>query len=303
MDATETPVVFECEGHALIGMVHLPANPSSRGMLSVVAGGPQYRGGMGRMHVQLARELAAAGVPVMRFDQRGLGDSEGPFRGFEHVTADLQAAVSAFHAQVPGLREVVLWGGCDAAAAVMMNAWRLPSVTGIVLGNPWVHTTDTSDTVAVKHFRRRLGDKDFWLKLIRGQYNPGPAVVTVVRAVASRVARLIAPASSAANPAMHDDSQLHFVARMRNGLARFKGDVLMLMSGRSLVSKEFDELIAAYADWQQAMRSPASVVRIDLPDADQAFSTLATVHQVHRLTLDWVLDPTVGRQAGAVASR
>lgn len=295
MDATETPVVFECDGHALVGMVHLPATPSSRGTLLVVAGGPQYRGGMGRTQVQLARDLAAAGIPTMRFDQRGLGDSEGPFRGFEHVTADLQAAVSAFHAQVPGLREVVLFGGCDAAAAVMINAWRLPSVTAIVLGNPWVHTVDTSDTVAVKHFRRRLRDKDFWLKLIRGQYNPWPAVVTVGRAMASRVARLIAPGASAASAMLLDNDQLHFVARMRNGLAGFKGDVLMLMSGRSLISKEFDELVAAHTDWQQAMQTPRSVVRVDLPEADQAFSTIETGREVNRITLSWVLNLAAGK--------
>jgi len=30
-------------------------------MLSIVAGGPQYRGGVGRLQVQMARQLAAAG--------------------------------------------------------------------------------------------------------------------------------------------------------------------------------------------------------------------------------------------------
>ena len=62
----EIPLVFECNGCELIGMLHLPQEHTGRGMLSVVAGGPQYRGGVCRMQTNMARELAAAGVPVMR---------------------------------------------------------------------------------------------------------------------------------------------------------------------------------------------------------------------------------------------
>ncbi len=297
MAATEIPVVFECEGQQLIGMVHRPEQPRRRGLLTVVAGGPQYRGGVCRMQVQLARELAEAGVPVMRFDYRGMGDSEGEFRGFQHVGADLKAAVETFRAQVPGLEEVALFGGCDAASAAMINGWHLAGVTGLVLGNPWVHSTETSDAVTVKHYGRRLQDKDFWLKLIRGQYNPWPAVVTVGRAVLARLRRLVMPTpAAAASPRDADDSHLPFEQRMCKGLARFRGDVMMLMSGRSLLSKEFDELVASRPDWQQAMRSPRSLLRHDLPEGDQAFSTIETRREVNRLVRAWMLGAAVTPQ-------
>ena len=284
----ELPITFDCEGAQLLGMLHLPRQIRGRGMLSIVAGGPQYRGGVGRMQVQMARALAAAGVPVMRFDYRGLGDSEGKFNGFTGVTADIGAAIAAFCQHAPGLREMVLWGGCDAASATLINAWRFPEVTGIVVGNPWVHSEHTGDLAAVKHFRKRLRDKDFWLKVLRLRYNPVPALGSLARAASRKLTGGLRPVSSAAQ---NDDPSLPFQERMRIGLARFKGDVLMLMSGRSLASKEFDELVAAHPAWQQAMRSPRLLVRHDIAEADQAFSGVDVRAEVVDATRRWMLDP------------
>ncbi|MES2715280.1 MAG: hydrolase 1, exosortase A system-associated [Pseudomonadota bacterium] len=286
MSVREIPVVFDCEGSELVGMVHLPARVSGRGMLSIVAGGPQYRGGVCRMQVQMARHLADAGIPVMRFDYRGLGDSEGRFRGFQDVAADLGAAIQAFRAQVPGLQEVVLWGGCDAASAVLINAWRYPEVTGVVLGNPWVHNPGTGDAVAVKHYGQRMRDKDFWLKVLRLQYNPLPALATLLRRTWTR----LAGGGSGTAGSVVDAPDAPFVPRMRHGLQQFKGDVLFLMSGRSLLSREFDELMATDPAWQQAARSPRLVARHDIPEGDQAFSTLDTRTEVNRVTRQWMLD-------------
>jgi len=296
----ELPVTFECEGSTLVGMVHLPNQVRTRGLLVVVAGGPQYRGGVCRMQVTLARQLAATGTPVMRFDHRGLGDSEGQFQGFTAVTADIGAALAAFMKSVPGLREVVLWGGCDAASASMISGWKHPQITGLVLGNPWVHTQETGDLVAVKHFRQRLGDADFWRKVLRLQYNPFPALVTLVRAAWQRVVRqrgmLDAEGAIAA-----DNPHLPFRQRMRLGLSRFRGDVLLLMSGRSLVSKEFDELITSDIAWQDAMRSPRHLVRFDIADADQAFSTGLARMALNRAIECWMHDPKVDLTSQGVA--
>jgi exosortase A-associated hydrolase 1 len=291
--ANEIPIVFECKGCRLVGVVHRPAQPQARGLLSIVAGGPQYRGGLARMQVRLARRLAAAGVPVMRFDYRGLGDSEGEFRGFRDIEADIAAALRAFAAQVPELREVSLWGGCDASSASLINGWKFPQVTGLLLGNPFVHSEETGDQVAMTHYRRRLRDKDFWLKLLRGGYNPLPAVNTLLRANLKKARRLMGPRPGPAAPPApaHDNPALPFQERMRLGLLRFKGEVLVLVSGRSLVSQEFDQLIVQSSPWQQALAAPSRLVRVDLPDADQTYSTFASQQQVMDLVLQWMRDP------------
>lgn len=292
MTKREIPVVFNCEGDELVGMIHIPERVRTRGMIAVVAGGPQYRGGIGRLQVQLARELSSAGVPVMRFDYRGLGDSEGRFNGFQDVEADLAAAIRTFLQNVPKVSEVVLWGGCDAASAIMINAYKFPEVTGIILGNPWVHTEETGDAVTVKHhYSKRIREKTFWLKVLRLQYNPLPAFATVGRTLGKGLKNRLFSPSQGAKDSVSDSHSLPFVARMRNGLARYSGDVLLLMSGRSIVSKEFDELLETEAAWQHAAKSPRLFVRHDMPKADQTFSSVATRAAVTDVTIRWMLDP------------
>ena len=65
--AGERPVQFSCGTDRLLGILHPGAPDSERGVL-VVVGGPQYRVGSHRQFVLLARALAAAGIPVLRFD-------------------------------------------------------------------------------------------------------------------------------------------------------------------------------------------------------------------------------------------
>ena len=110
----EVPVCVECAGDALLGIVHKPARPNRRGLV-IVVGGPQYRVGSHRQFLMLARGLAEAGIAVMRFDYRGMADSDGAFRGFEDIGADVAAAIDVFTETVPEIEEVALWGLCDAA--------------------------------------------------------------------------------------------------------------------------------------------------------------------------------------------
>jgi uncharacterized protein len=292
VNCREVPIVFDCQGSELIGVLHMPSVIRSRGMISVVAGGPQYRGGVGRLQVQMARELVAGGVPVLRFDHRGLGDSEGRFRGFEHTEADLAAAIAAFRHHVPELREFVLWGGCDAASAVFINAWKFPEVTGIIAGNPWVHTEAIGDAAIVRqHYAKRIREKSFWLKVLRLQYDPREALVVIPRTIRSRLRVWRSTGDDRAKASAGDDSSLHFVQRMCDGLARFKGDLLLLMSGRSMVSMEFDELVAGSGAWQHALRQPRHLARHDVADGDQTFSTMAVRDEVNQVVLAWMRDP------------
>lgn len=72
MNVQEHALAFACNDSWLYGILSIPENTSSRGVL-VVVGGPQYRAGSHRQFTLLARDLAAYGVPVLRFDCRGMG--------------------------------------------------------------------------------------------------------------------------------------------------------------------------------------------------------------------------------------
>jgi uncharacterized protein len=121
MNFWERPLVFPCNGSLLYGILSLPEQMGSRGVL-IVVGGPQYRVGSHRQFTLLARYLAARGVPVLRFDCRGMGDSEGDLRTFEDFEDDLRCAIDIFFEKVHPLNDLVIWGLCDAASAALFHA-------------------------------------------------------------------------------------------------------------------------------------------------------------------------------------
>ena len=283
--SVEIPVVFACGAADLLGIIHRTDAPSDIGVMTVVAGGPQYRAGVGRGLVSLGRELAAQGIHVMRFDHRGLGDSSGEFLGFEHLAEDLRAAIAMFKQEVPELKRIVLWGGCDAASAILIHAFKLTDVASIVVGNPFVSARVTQAAVVRSHYVKRLGEWSFWRKVFsfeydfRSYFRAAMAKLGVYKKPSGTEKTM--PASANANT-----KSKHFIDNMLSGLERFNGDVLFLMSGQSLVSKEFDELVARSPAWKQAYSRDGNK-RIDFPDADQAFSSQDSKEKVNLAIREW----------------
>lgn len=286
MQSQEVPLVFDCDDATLVGIVHKPLQPAPIGVVTIIAGGPQYRAGVGRGMVSAARELAAAGIPVMRFDHRGLGDSGGSFLGFEHVGEDIQAAVNAFRREVPDVKSVVLWGGCDAASAAMIHGWKVPDVCSMVLGNPWVTTTQTQSIVMRKHYLGRLAEWSFWRKMLRMEYKFSDYFASAWRRVRHWIARRLT--NSTSRSTMSAGATGNYVERMRDGLYRFRGPVLFLMSGQSLLSREFDELVNTDPQWQ-AVYHRSAYQRIDFPVADQTFSDVESREGVNRAICAWLV--------------
>lgn len=279
----ERALTFDCGGERLYGILSLPARgaSASRGVL-VVVGGPQYRAGSHRQFTLLARDLARDGVPVLRFDYRGMGDSEGAIRPFDEVEDDLRAAIDAFMAAAPDLREVVLWGLCDAASAIGMYATRDPRVAGLVLLNPWVRTEDGLARATLRHYyRARLRDPAFWKQLLRGGLDWRRSLASLLALL--RKARGT-PAPAAASGATVAAS---LPERMRTGLQEFRGQVLLVISGADLTAREFCDLADADRAWQGVL-APPRVTRRQIDDADHTFSRRAWRDQVARWTAQWL---------------
>ena len=276
---TERALAFACRGAWLYGILSLPqaARAARRGVL-IVVGGPQYRAGSHRQFTLLARDLAHAGIPAMRFDYRGMGDSEGELQTFENVDEDLRAAIDRFFAEVPGMTEVVLWGLCDGASAAAMYAPQDARVAGLVLLNPWVRTEEGAARATIKHYYKdRLFDPRLWNKIRKGEFD----VKASVGSLWDNVGKAFGSNRSA------EGSGAALPDRMHGALAGFGGRVLVVLSGADLTAQEFADLSSRSGAWQRLLAAPR-FTRQQIDKADHTFSRRPWQDQVSDWTRDWL---------------
>lgn len=278
----ERALTFGCEGEALVGILHAPSAPCDAGVV-VIVGGPQYRAGSHRQFVLLARVLAAAGFPVLRFDYRGMGDSTGAQRSFETVVADVGAAIDELQRQVPAVRRIVLWGLCDGASAALLycDATRDTRIAGMCALNPWIRSDASLAKTQLKHYyAQRLLSPAFWGKLLRGRVAMD-AVPELMRKVRT---------ATAANddPLLPAGARGTFQQRMARAWQALNGPVLLMLSGKDYTAKEFLERSRTDPAWASALRR-ARLQWHDLADADHTLSDPVSRRSAEDFLLDWLV--------------
>jgi exosortase A-associated hydrolase 1 len=212
---------FDCEGSALAAT--LDEAMGTAGLL-IVTGGNETRAGAFSSQARLAASVAAAGYPVMRFDRRGVGDSQGVNLGFRHSAEDIAAALAAFCARCPTLERVVGFGNCDAASALMLTGGA--GFDGLVLSNPWTYEDDQGDAppppaaIRARYAAKLKNPRELW-RLIRGKVN----LVDLIRSL-----RHAASASSAPSG---------LAETMKAGLSQFAGSARLLVAERDRTGQAF----------------------------------------------------------------
>ena len=272
---TEIPVVFPCGGDELIGMVHKPEKTGccNAGVL-IAVGGPQYRAGSHRQFVSLARDLAAAGIPAMRFDYRGMGDSTGEPISFEDAAPDIHAAIDAFVIACPEIESVILWGLCDAASACLMYCVTDERVGALVLANPWVRTEAGIAKAHLKHYyTARLFEKAFWLKILAFDVDYKASLFSMAR----QIRQWLFP----------KEKTVSFQTKMQNALDAFQGDILFIISGNDLTAAEFKDLSQSSKIWKNKLQG-SRVSWKELEEADHTFSTRQWKAIVSGWTIQWI---------------
>ncbi len=279
MTFTEKALVIPCGADQLVGIVTRPERPASLGLV-VVVGGPQYRVGSHRQFVLLARCLASAGYAVLRFDYRGMGDSSGETRNFDNVQEDIAQAMDALQAQCPEVKRIVLWGLCDGASAVLLQASKSVDArtVGLCLLNPWVRSEATLARTHLKHYYlARVVQVDFWRQLLRGEF-------AWRQALQGFWGNLTARRASTQSGLVQDAP---FQRRMAQALRAFKGQVLLILSTNDYTAKEFLECAKSDPDWRGLLGLP-SLRRVDVAGADHTFSQAEWRASTEQSLLNWM---------------
>ena len=171
----ETVLNFGPAGE-LVGILSRPGEagdgPSKSADLAVVIlnAGVLHRVGPNRMHVRLARSLAAQGTPCLRFDLPGIGDSRalgGKEGMLEENVIGMRAALDVLERRGVADRFLV-FGLCSGADHAFILACVDPRVIGIAIVDP-TRTFPTRKALLLK----LLGPArrpEVWLRLITGRY-------------------------------------------------------------------------------------------------------------------------------------
>ena len=267
-------VKMASEESILYGVVHDPRSTAKRGVL-MVAGGA-YRVGPHRQFLLLARDWAADGIPVMRFDRQGAGDSEGPgFFNFDSFMSDIRSAIDCFTSAVPGIERVVLWGLCDAGLNSLLYARSDPRVDGIVLVNPPVDNPDSGlrhRGVLRHHYLPQLLNPTRLVgRLARNRLNVRSALTCIRRHIAGSI-RPNAPGS---------------IDRYLEVLSAFRGRSLVILSERDVIAIEFKAKVMTTKAWERLVED-SKVAALHLPNADHSFTSKELRAQVSNWTVDWI---------------
>ncbi len=142
---SERCIVFGAKS-GLVGTLSLPPPPSSGaaniGFLFLNAG-VVHRVGPHRINVRLARQFAARGIPSIRFDLAGHGDSVQPSgeRSFEEqAVIDIRSAMDALGAAA-NLHRFAIFGYCSGAYHGFATALADERVAGIVMYDAYRYPT------------------------------------------------------------------------------------------------------------------------------------------------------------------
>jgi exosortase A-associated hydrolase 1 len=247
---------FACEGTMLAGTLDLGDKSTA---LLIVSGGNEIRCGSHNGQAAMAAHFAALGYPVLRFDRRGIGDSEGDNGGFESSAPDLTAAILALQEHLPHVARIVGFGNCDAASALALYHAGL-GIDQLVLANPWViespvEQSESSPKPSAAAIRAR-----YWLRL----KNPRSLVDLFSGKINLR--KLVGGLARATQS--HAPSGL--AARMARALDNSQTPVALLIAERDSTAMAF------MADWKAplftAVRQRPDVTLARLDSASHSFA-------------------------------
>lgn len=164
----------------LVGILTQPAGVSASHRLAIVItnSGIIHRVGANRVHVRLARHLASLGVPCLRYDLPGIGDSDAALDTATLEKARLQATRMAFDAlQQSGIAErFVMIGLCSGADHSFEVSCADQRVHGVVLLDPTtMFATPRHQFNQLMRLVQRASKVQVWRRLLKREITVLPS--------------------------------------------------------------------------------------------------------------------------------
>jgi len=282
-------------GDGLIGTVTLPEAPTAVADIGFVLfnAGVIHRVGPHRINVRLARQLAARGIPSIRFDLMGHGDSAritGQHSFEAQAVIDVRAAMDAL-GWAAHVDRFAIFGLCSGAYHGYETALVDERVVGLLMFDAYRYPTYKTH---LYHYLKGLRQKHL-LRRVIGFLRRGVASV-------GRQAR--APGGgSPAEPAAPELGRINFIptkAEFAAGLKVLLGrgvKIAMIYSGGEIRNYNYpNQFRDTFAPLGIGDRIPA----VFLPDIDHQASTLTDQAELMRLILAWSGD-LLAQEATAAA--
>ncbi|HTU78127.1 MAG TPA: hypothetical protein VMF09_05140 [Solirubrobacteraceae bacterium] len=296
----ERPVSIDAPDGPIFGILAEPLGEHGELCAVLVNAGAQRRTGPNRMWVEIARRWAARGVPTLRFDLGGIGDSDGDAAALVHVAgiytpaygAQALAALDALAARGLAQRFLIL-GLCAGGYWSLQTALRDERVRTVVMLNPRSLIWDEGvyGVRRVRELRERLLLASTWRKALRGELNLARHAETA-RALAGRVTRSSGrprgrPAADAREPVDRTAALAGIFDRLRDRDQR----ALLLFTGSEPLHRE----LAARGLLDHADRWPNLELAVRGTSADtHTLTPLWLQRQVHEL-VDRALEAELAR--------
>jgi pimeloyl-ACP methyl ester carboxylesterase len=182
-------ITFAVEGQSIAGVMHEPLGNQGEGLCVVMLSGPgTTRSGPHDLFVRMACRLAAHGIPCVRFDYRGRGESDGIDADLtvDTMFEDAKACCQHILGVRPETRSFILVGMCMGAIAAIKLLDTIPRVHGgVLLGAPQYEPTQALVDWArhtwhmIGLYARKSLQVVNWWRCLRGHVDYG----TVARAI------------------------------------------------------------------------------------------------------------------------
>jgi pimeloyl-ACP methyl ester carboxylesterase len=267
------------ENKSLVGVITDPEpfDPSRRPLgVIILNAGLIHRVGPNRLHVQIARRLAANGCVVLRFDYSGIGDSEArrdntPFAKL--AIAETQQAMDLLAAS-RGVERFVLMGICSGADNALRTASIDQRVAGLVLIEGYSVPTRG---YLVHSYKKKLLNPRSWLRLLVGKSE----LWSLFREVSSR------PDESESEGEVADSvlpSRTEVVAQLDVVLKRGV-EICFIFSATSSAYYQYCKLLRP----RVRLLAPGQKSRIEIfPASDHVFTLLSNQARLIGIVQTWI---------------